>query len=103
MSIKRIIMVARYEARLLRRSWVFLIFAVLGVVGISSFQFLIGSVDSAMEYGLTSGRNLWYLRALPSCIPYMNAYLFNSLQALLIVFFVAEMEKRARVTTMEPL
>lgn len=87
MSIKRIIMVARYEARLLRRSWVFLIFAVLGVVGISSFQFLIGSVDSAMEYGLTSGRNLWYLRALPSCIPYMNAYLFNSLQALLIVFF----------------
>ena len=54
MSIKRIIMVARYEARLLRRSWVFLIFAVLGVVGISSFQFLIGSVDSAMEYGLTS-------------------------------------------------
>ena len=103
MSIKRIIMVARYEARLLRRSWVFLIFAVLGVVGISSFQFLIGSVDSAMEYGLTSGRNLWYLRALPSCIPYMNAYLFNGLQALLIVFFVAEMEKRARVTTMESL
>ena len=96
-------MVARYEARLLRRSWVFLIFAVLGVVGISCFQFLIGSVDSAMEYGLTSGRNLWYLRALPSCIPYMNAYLFNGLQALLIVFFVAEMEKRARVTTMEPL
>ena len=78
-------------------------FCSLGSGGNFEFPVLIGSVDSAMEYGLTSGRNLWYLRALPSCIPYMNAYLFNSLQALLIVFFVAEMEKRARVTTMEPL
>lgn len=69
MSIKRIIMVARYEARLLRRSWVFLIFAVLGVVGISCFQFLIGSVDSAMEYGLTSGQNLWYFESVAVLYP----------------------------------
>ena len=54
MSIKRIIMVARYEARLLRRSWVFLILQSWEWWEFPSFQFLIGSVDSAMEYGLTS-------------------------------------------------
>lgn len=103
MSIKRIMMVARYEAKLLRRSWVFLIFAILGVAGVACFQFLIGDIDVTEKYSWSAGPYLWYLRALPSCTPYMNAYLFNFLQALLIVFFVVELEKRSRLTTMEPL
>ena len=103
MEMKRVMMVAHYEARLLRRSWVFLIFTVLGIAGISSFQFLVGDINVAMEYSWKWSRSLWNLKALPSFIPYMNAYLFNGMQALMIVFFVAETEKRARLTTMEPL
>lgn len=103
MEMKRVMMVACYEAKLLQRSWVFLIFAVLGIVGISCFQFLVGDLSVAMEYSWKLSRSMWKLKSLPSFIPYMNAYLFNGVQALLIVFLVAEAEKRTRMTTMEPL
>lgn len=103
MEIKRIMMIARYEAKLLRRSWLFLVFAIIGVAGVACYQFLIGGIDEVIQYSWTSGRWLWYMRALPSCVPYMNATLFNFTQALLIVFFVAEMEKRACISTMDPL
>ena len=103
MKMKRIMTVARYEARLVRRSWIFLIFTILGIIGIPCIQFLVGDISVAMKYSLNVGRSIWNLKALPSFIPYMNAYFFNGMQVLMIVFFVSEIEKRTRITTMEPL
>lgn len=103
MKMKRIMTVACYETRLVRRSWIFLIFTILGIIGIPCIQFLVGDISVAMEYSLNVGRSIWNLKALPSFIPYMNAYFFNGMQVLMIVFFVSEIEKRTRITTMEPL
>ena len=79
-SMKNIHMVARYEARLLRRSWLFRIFAGLAVVGI----FLaVGNWCTPLFGG---GMTRWNQVALSGQIPFFSMYLFHILQAVAVVF-----------------
>ena len=79
-SMKNIHTVARYEARLLRRSWLFRIFAGLAVVGI----FLaVGNWCTPLFGG---GMTRWNQVALSGQIPFFSTYLFHILQAVAVVF-----------------
>ena len=84
-SLHNIATVARYEARILRRSWLFRLFA-LGALFI-----LVG-----VNIGVVSpvGDENWLFLAIPSSIPYMNLYLLNIGQALIIVFLAADFLKK---------
>ena len=79
-SMKNIHTVARYEARLLRRSWLFRIFAGLAVVGI----FLAVGNWCTPLFG--DGMTRWNQVALSGQIPFFSTYLFHILQAVAVVF-----------------
>ena len=80
MNWKDIHTVARYEARLLRRSWLFRIFAGLAVVGI----FLAVGNWCTPLFG--DGMTRWNQVALSGQIPFFGTYLFHILQAVAVVF-----------------
>ncbi len=71
-SLHNISTVARYEARILRRSWLFRLFAVLAIL-----------IFAGMNIGVVSpvGDEDWNFLSIPSSIPYMNLYLLNIAQA----------------------
>lgn len=77
--------VARYEARTLRRSWFFRLFA-LGALFIFTF----------MNIGVFSpvGEEDWDLVAIPSSVPLINLYLLNIGQAIVVIFLAADFLKR---------
>ena len=79
-SMKNIHTVARYEARLLRRSWLFRIFAGLAMVGI----FLVVGNWCTPFFG--DGMTRWNQVALSGQIPFFSTYLFHILQAVAVVF-----------------
>ncbi|KIO44192.1 MULTISPECIES: hypothetical protein [Sanguibacteroides] len=89
-NIKR---VAHYEAKIVRRNWLFRTFALFSLVGILILQILVQS--NIMQW--TS----WNTIALSSYVPYFNVYLFGIVQAVLVVFFtVIQWDKdRNRVET----
>lgn len=77
--------VARYEARILRRSWFFRLFA-LGALVIFTF----------MNIGVFSpvGEEDWQLVAFSSSIPHINLYLLNIGQAIVVIFLASDFLKR---------
>lgn len=77
--------VARYEARILRRSWFFRLFS-LGAL----FIFTI------MNIGVFSpvGEEDWQVVAFPSSIPHINLYLLNIGQAIVVIFLASDFLKR---------
>lgn len=77
--------VAKYEARILRRSWFFRLFSIGAIV---IFTFL--------NIGLFSpiGDEPWNLVSIPSSVPYVNLYLLNIAQAILVIFLAADFLKR---------
>ena len=78
--------VARYEAKLLRRDIVFLGFVVLAIVGISLWQM--------MRQG---GNNVfWYKVALSSSFPFFSTYYYNLVQVLIALFVCMEVVYRER-------
>ena len=89
-NIKR---VAHYEAKIVRRNWLFRTFALFSLVGILILQILVQS--NIMQW--TS----WNTIAFSSYVPYFNVYLFGIVQAVLVVFFtVIQWDKdRNRVET----
>ena len=56
--------VAKYESKLLMRSWFYRIFLILAVLFICIFNF--GALVSEDSMGM------WIFRAIPSNIPYLN-------------------------------
>lgn len=78
--------VAKYESKLLIRSWFFRVFTVLALLILSSlnFQMLI-SEDS---YGF------WIAKAIPSNIPYFILLLLNTGQAVIAIFLASDFLKR---------
>ena len=77
--------VAKYESKLLMRSWFYRIFLVVAVLVLCIFNFA----------SLVSNDNpgMWIMRALPSNIPYINLLLLNAGQAVIAVFLSSEFLK----------
>ena len=77
--------VAKYESKLLMRSWFYRIFLVLAVLVLCIFNFLYLAFPDNIGY--------WIMRALPSNIPYINLLLLNTGQAVIAVFLSSEFLK----------
>ena len=78
--------VAKYESKILIRSWFFKIFTLLALLFLSAFNF--GALLSE------NGGWLWLAKAVPSNIPYINLLLLNTGQAVISVFLSSEFLKR---------
>lgn len=76
--------VAKYESKLLKRSWFYRIFVLLAVVALCFFNFI------AL---ISEDGGLWILRAIPSNIPYVNLLFLNTGQAIIAVFLSSEFLK----------
>ncbi len=84
-SLRNINTIARYERRILFRSWFFRIFAILAILFIGLFS---GSTFF--------NRNpfTWMFRSLPSAIVYSNFFLLNIVQSVIAVFLASDFIKR---------
>ena len=78
MTFENIRLVARYERNLIIRNKLFWIFACCVVAGISLSHWLWQS-DSL-------GGLRWLNRALPSFIPFWNAWFYNLVQGIIVIF-----------------
>ena len=76
--------VAKYESKLLMRSWFYRVFLILAILFICIFNLA----------GLINGDGgLWLMRAIPSNIPYVNLLFLNTGQAIIAVFLSSEFLK----------
>lgn len=76
--------VAKYESKLLMRSWFYRVFLVLAVLALGVFNF----------GALVSGEGgFWFMKALPANIPYVNLMFLNTGQAIIAVFLSSEFLK----------
>lgn len=77
--------VAKYEAKILRRSWFFRLFSVGSLF-----------IMTLMNIGMFSpvGDEGWDLVAFPASIPFFNLYLLNIGQAIVVIFLAADFLKR---------
>lgn len=76
--------VARYESKLLMRSWFYRVFLVLAVLFLCIFNLVALVAD---------GRGIWLMKALPANIPYVNLMFLNTGQAIIAVFLSSEFLK----------
>lgn len=88
MNFSNINTIARYEAKILRRTWSFLLLALVSLVGVSIFQVL---VQGNMVRWFS-----WNVIALSSYVPYLNVYLYSIIQVLPVVFLACDMLDRDR-------
>ncbi|WP_294139406.1 hypothetical protein [uncultured Sanguibacteroides sp.] len=94
MTFPNINTVARYEAKILKRSWLFRVLAIVSLVGVIAFQIMI--------QGKLTFWTSWNLIAMSSYIPYMNLYLFGMAMAVAVIFLGGELLNRDRkLDTME--
>ena len=77
--------VAKYESKLLMRSWFYRVFLVLAILFLSIFNFIFLVFPDISQF--------WIMRALPSNIPYVNLLLMNTGQAVIAVFLSSEFLK----------
>ncbi|MBS0012020.1 MAG: hypothetical protein KFF49_11450 [Bacteroidales bacterium] len=84
-SIHNIRTVARYEAKTLRRSWLFRLFAIGSLL-----------ILTIMNIGLFSpiGNGEWQFLAISSTLPQFNLYLLNIAQSLIVIFLASDFLKR---------
>lgn len=78
--------VARYESKILIRSWFFKVFTVLAV-------FILGAVNFSMLAADGVGY-FWMGKTIASNIPYINILLLNTGQAVIAIFLASEFLKR---------
>ncbi|MDR2145068.1 MAG: xanthan lyase, partial [Tannerella sp.] len=76
--------VAKYESKLLMRSWFYRIFLILAVLFISIFNIAMLVAD---------GGGMWMMKAISSNIPYVNLLFLNTGQAVIAVFLSSEFLK----------
>ena len=88
MNLHNINTIARYEVKLLRRGWLFRIFAILALLGISGgILYWQTNLFNAME-------NHWPKIALSSLMPFMSIYLYNITQSIIVIFLAGNFLKR---------
>lgn len=77
--------VARYEAKILRRSWFFRLFSIGSLF-----------IFTMMNIGVFSpvGEEDWDLVSIPSSLPLINLYLLNIGQAIIVIFLASDFLKR---------
>lgn len=78
--------VAKYESKLLIRSWFFRVFTVLAVLILASLNFMM--LVSKDSYGF------WIVRSIPSNIPYFILLFLNTGQAVIAIFLASDFLKR---------
>jgi ABC-type transport system involved in multi-copper enzyme maturation permease subunit len=76
--------VAKYESKLLMRSWFYRIFLVLAILFLCIFNF------AAL---VSENSGFWLMKALPANIPYVNLMFLNTGQAIIAVFLSSEFLK----------
>lgn len=81
MNVRDICIVARYEALVVSRGIVFRILVLLALLGITYIQ--VRLQGDGMAYN-------WTMVATSSSMPFVNAYLFNILQAFVLIFIVTD-------------
>lgn len=79
--------IAKYERKILLRSWFFRIFSALSLLVLFSFN--MGEISEV-------GDMEWAYRAVPANMPYANLFLLNVAQAIIAVFLSSEFIKRDR-------
>lgn len=79
--------VAKYERKILMRSWFFRIFSIF-----SLFVLFVFNMGEISEVGDTE----WGYRAVPSTMPYAYIFLLNLAQAIIAIFLSSEFIKRDR-------
>ena len=84
MNLSNVNIISRNEAKILRRAWLFRVLSVLALTGIFFFQLTIQSDFSQYQAVKTNC-------TFPSCIPYLNVYLFNFLAWLIIIFMATDL------------
>ena len=77
--------VAKYESKLLMRSWFYRIFLVLAILLLCLFNFIALVSEDSGGY--------WLMKALPANIPYINLMFLNTGQAIIAVFLSSEFLK----------
>ena len=82
-------LIARYERRLIARGKLFWIFMICVLVGITGFQWL---WQGGGRWGISS----WAEVALPSYIPYLNAWLYSLVQGIMVIFVGVDFVRRDR-------
>jgi len=88
MNLHNINTIARYEVKLLRRSWLFRIFALLALLGI--FTMLLADQTSV----LNRMANIWPKVAVSSLMPFMAVYFYNIAQSVIVIFLAGSFLKR---------
>jgi len=74
--------IAKFEIKILLRSWFFRIFSILAIV-----------ILALVDLGLSSPTK-WITRAIPSSIPYISILLLNVVQAAIAIFLSSDFIKR---------
>ncbi|MDR2473042.1 MAG: ABC transporter permease [Tannerella sp.] len=85
LGLENIRSVAKYESKLLTRSWFYRIFLILITLFIT-----IWNLSSLLG---DSGGGTWILKSIPSNIPYINLLFLNTGQAIIAVFLSSEFLK----------
>ena len=78
--------VAKYESKLLIRSWFFRVFTVLAIGITTLFNFLLFVSEDTFGF--------WIATSIPSNIPYLILLLLNTGQAVIAIFLASDFLKR---------
>lgn len=87
MNLHHINTIARYEVKLLRRSWLFRIFAFLALFGISAVIFW--RFTPYLDWS-----NMWPRKAVSSQIPFFSTMLYSMAQSMIAVFLAGNFLQR---------
>lgn len=92
MNLNHINVIARYEVKLVKRSWLFRIFAILALLFISAIML-------GYQTGIVNRMdNLWPRIAVSSLMPFCNTYFYNIAQSVIVVFLAGSFLKRDKKT-----
>ncbi len=87
MNFQNINVISRYEVKLLRRSWLFRIFAILALAGISV-------VILGYQTPLNQFSSIWPKIAVSSLMPFCSIYFYNIAQSVIVIFLAGSFLKR---------
>lgn len=88
MNLHNINTIARYEVKLLKRSWLFRIFAILALFGIS---ITILGYQTAL---VNKFEDKWPKIAVTSLMPFCSVYFYNIAQSIIVIFLAGSFLKR---------
>lgn len=88
MNLHNINTIARYEVKLLKRSWLFRIFAILALLGITLI------ILGYQTYLFDKWSTKWPRIAVSSLMPFCSIYFYNIAQSVIVIFLAGSFLKR---------